>query len=103
MEGYLTASQSILENLLETQEFQHGQVDCGMESKTAFVWTKGRVELHAISTVYLQLAFVVLPGDAELDHTFRDGCYLEGCLVLWVLLEKTRVLESGGKLYANCQ
>jgi hypothetical protein len=68
----LTASESILEDLLEPQELQHGQVDSRVKSETALVWTKRRVELHAVSAIDLHLALVILPRNTELDHALRD-------------------------------
>lgn len=70
-----------------------------MESKPAFVWTQGRVELHPIATVDLDLVFVVFPDDTELDDSLRDGSDLEGGLVLGILLEERGVLESGDELW----
>lgn len=35
----LTSGQCILEDLLKTKEFQNGQIDTGVESETALVWT----------------------------------------------------------------
>lgn len=59
---------------------------------------KGGVELDAESAVDLEVAPVVLPGDAELDDAVGDGGDLEGGAVLGVLLEEGRVLEGAGKL-----
>lgn len=95
----LTASKSILEDLLETQELEDGQVDCWVQTKTTFVWTEGGVELDSVSTVDLDLVVVVFPDDTELDDAFWDGGDLEGFLVFWVLLEEGRVLEGGGQLW----
>lgn len=41
----LTSSKSILEDLLETQELENGQIDRWVKSETTLVWTKSRVEL----------------------------------------------------------
>jgi len=49
----LTSSQGILEDLLKAQEFENGEVDCGVESQASFVWTQGRVKLYAVSAVDL--------------------------------------------------
>ena len=72
----LTSSQSILEDLLKTEELEDGEIDSRMESQSAFVWAESRVELHAITAVDLDAALVVLPHDAELDYAFRDRNYL---------------------------
>jgi len=68
-----TASQCILENLLEAQELEYGKVDGGMEAETALVRSKRGVELDTVATVELNLAFVVFPGDTELDDTLGNG------------------------------
>ena len=73
--------------MLEAQELQDGQIDCGMESETTLVWAKGRIELNAISTVYLGLELVIFPDDAELDDPLRDRNDLESFLVFRVLFE----------------
>jgi hypothetical protein len=98
-EEKLTASKSILEDLLETQEFQDGQVDSGVQTETTLVWTESRVELNAVATVYLDLVLVVFPDNTELDDTFWDGGDLESFLVFGVLLEEGGVLKGGGQLW----
>jgi hypothetical protein len=69
-----------------------------MQSEATLVRTKCRVELDTVSAVYLDLSFVVLPCDAELDNSLWDGGNLESGLVFWVLLKKAGVFEGGGKL-----
>lgn len=69
-----------------------------MESKTALVWAQGRIELHTIATVHLDLILVVFPDDAELDDSLGDGSHLEGSLVLRVLLEEGGIFEGGDEL-----
>lgn len=44
------------------------------------------------------LAFVILPDNAELDHTLGDGHDLKGLAELGLLLEESGVLKSGGEL-----
>lgn len=95
----LTASKGILEDLLETQELEDGQVDGRVQAETALVGAESRVELHTVALVDLALALVVLPDDAELDDALGDGDNLEGLLVLWVLLEEGRGLQRGDELY----
>lgn len=85
--AHVEASEGILEDLLETQELEDGQVDCGVESQTTFVGAQGRVELHAVTLVDDALALVILPHDAELDDALGDRDDLKGLLVLGVLLE----------------
>ena len=89
-----TACQSILEDLLEAQEFQDRQIYCGVESKTPLVGAQGRIELYTVSAVDLELTLVIFPDNTELDDSFGDCGDLEGLLVFWVLLEEGRVLKS---------
>jgi hypothetical protein len=96
--GGLTASQGILEGLLKAQKLEDGEGHGGVEAQAALVGTESRVELHTISTVDLDFALVVFPGNAELDHTLGNGGDLEGGLVLGVLLEERAGLESAGNL-----
>jgi hypothetical protein len=73
--------------LLETQELEDGEIDAGVESETALVWTESGIELHAVSLVDLALALVILPDNAELDDALGDGGDLKSLLILGVLLE----------------
>ena len=95
----LTASEGILEDLLETEELENTEVDSGVEAETALVGTEGRVVLHTETTVDLDLALVVLPDDAELDDALGDGDDLESLLVFVVLGEEGGGLEGGDELY----
>jgi hypothetical protein len=70
-----------------------------VESETALVGAKGRVELHTVSPLDLALALVVLPDHAELDDALRDGDNLESLLVVGVLLEEGGGLEGGDELW----
>lgn len=92
--GILTASQSILEDLLKAQKFEDRQIHRGVKAKTSFVRTQGRVELHTISSIDLHLSLVVLPGYSKLNDSFGDGSDLEGGLVFRVLFEEGRVFEG---------
>lgn len=69
-----------------------------MEAKSSLIWAEGAVKLNSVAVVDLWLEVVVLPDNTELDDTLWNGDDLEGGLVLWVLLEKRRVLESGCEL-----
>lgn len=95
---HVEAGQGILEDLLETEELEDGQVHGGVETEATLVGAKSGVELDTESTVDLDLAFVILPDNAELDDTLGDGDDLEGLAVLGLLLEKSGVLEGGGEL-----
>ena len=86
--------QGILEDLLKAQELQHGQVHCGVESETALVRTKCRVELDSVAAVELKLSFVVFPDHAELNDSFWDGGHGESRFVFRVLLEERGVFKS---------
>ena len=63
--------QRILEDLLEGEELQDAEVDRGMKTQTAFVGADRAVHLDAEPAVHVQLALIVLPGDAEHDHALR--------------------------------
>ena len=47
------------------------EVNRRMETQAAFVGTDRAVHLNAEPAVYVQLALIVLPGDAEDDHALR--------------------------------
>lgn len=90
----LTSSQSILEDLLETQELEDAQVDCWVEAETTLVWTQSRVELDSVSAVQLELSLVIFPDDTELDDAFGNGDDLQCGLVFGLLLEESAVFEG---------
>jgi hypothetical protein len=60
-----------------------------MESKTTFVWAKGTVELKSKSAVDMNVALIVLPGDAKYNLPFRFDQSLKnpGLDVFRMLLE----------------
>jgi hypothetical protein len=93
-----TASESILEDLLEAQELEDGQVDSWVESESTLVGAEGRVELHTVSFVDLALALVILPDDTELDDAFGNGGNFESLFVLGVLLEERGRLKGRDEL-----
>jgi hypothetical protein len=72
-----------------------------MESQSSLVWAQGRVKLHTVSAVDLDLVLVIFPDDTELDDAFWDGDDLEGGLVLGLLLEEGAVFEGGDKLFVS--
>ena len=73
--------QGVFKNLFEPKELQDGQIDGRMEAQAAFVRADGRVELDTETAVYLYLAAVIHPGDAELNHALRLHKTLEqACL-----------------------
>ena len=59
-----------------------------METDTALVRADCAVHLHTISSVYLNLAFVIQPWDSEDDDSFRFYDSFENLLV-----DKVRVLH----------
>jgi hypothetical protein len=68
------SGQRILEDLLEPEKLDNREVDCGVETQSSFVWSKGAVELHAVATVDLHFAFVVHPRDLHsIGERFSDG------------------------------
>lgn len=83
-----TSCESILEDLLEAQELQNGEIDSWVESQTTLVWTKSRVELHAEAIVHLNLSLVVLPRHSELNDSLRNGGDLQSGLVLGMLVKE---------------
>lgn len=96
-----TSSQGILEDLLEAQELQDGEVHRGVEAKATLVGTQGGVELNAIALVDLDLALIIFPNDTELDDALRNGDHGKRLAVLGVLLEKSGVVEGGGELFVG--
>ena len=73
--------QGVLQDLLESKEFNDGQVDRRMEAKAALVGTDGGVELHAVAAVDTDLSAVIHPGNAEHDHTLRlREAFHQACL-----------------------
>jgi hypothetical protein len=69
-----------------------------VEPEATLVGTKSGVELDTVSTVDLDLAFIIFPDNTELDDTLRNGDDLKSLAELRLLLEKSGVLESGGEL-----
>src|SRR5690606_29011042 len=64
-------SECIFEDLLKPEELEHGKVHRGVKSEAAFVRADGRVELHAVSAVYVDVTFVIRPRYAEGDDALR--------------------------------
>lgn len=90
----LTACKGILEDLLESQELQNGEIDRGMESESSFVWSQSRVELHAVAPIDLHFSLVVLPDHTKLYYAFGNRGNLQSLLVFRVFREERGVLES---------
>ena len=82
--------QRIFEDLFESQEFEHAQIYGGVEAQAAFVGADDGVHLDAVAAVYLHLALVVHPGDAEHNHALGldDALQQAGFGVLRVFVQK---------------
>jgi hypothetical protein len=96
--AHVKAGQGILEDLLEAEELQDGQVNGRVETETTLVGAEGGVELDTETAVDLDLTLIILPDNAELNNALGDGDDLEGLAVLRLLLEKSGVLEGRGEL-----
>ena len=63
--------QAVLEDLLEAQELQHGDVNGLVETETTFVSAEGGVVLDTVAEVRLDFAIAVNPSHAEREDTIR--------------------------------
>ena len=63
--------QGVLEGLLEGEEFQHPQVDRGVEAQATFVRADGAVHLDTEAAIDLDLALIINPRDPEGNRAFR--------------------------------
>ncbi len=63
--------QAVLEDLLEAQELQHGDVNGLVETETTFVGAEGGVVLDTVAEVRLDFAIAVNPSHAEREDTIR--------------------------------
>ena len=81
--------EAVLEDLLESQELDDGDVYGRVKPESSLIGTDGRIELDAVSAVHLDLTLIVYPGNAEDDLALRLYQALEysGCLVLGVGLD----------------
>ena len=84
--------EGVLEDLLEAEELEDGGVHAGMEAEAALVRSDRVVELEAEAAVDLNLAGVVLPGDAEGELALRLHEALEDAVRL-----ELRVAVQGGR------
>src|SRR5690606_5748941 len=75
------AGERVLENLFETQELDDAQVNRRVKAHTALVGAESTVELDAKAPVDMDLALVVLPGDAKDDLSFGFTNALDNLLV----------------------
>ena len=79
----------VLENLLESQEFEDAEVHRGMEAQAAFVGADGAVHFDAKAAVDLDVASVIHPRNPEHDHAFRfdDAFHDPGLPIFRMLIE----------------
>ncbi len=63
--------QCIFKHLLKGQKFQNTEIDRRMKPQAALVGTDDAAHLNAIPAVDMNLAFVIHPGHAELNHPLR--------------------------------
>ena len=74
--------EGVLEDLLEGEELEDGEVDGGVEAEAALVGSDRAVELDAVAAVDVDLALVVGPRHTEDDralggdHALEDGVLL---------------------------
>jgi len=80
-------SEGILEDLLKSKEFDHPEIDCGMEAESTLVWAKGRGELDTVSAVHALDALVIHPGHTESNDTLRLSNRLHDGQVTLILLK----------------
>ena len=64
-------SERILKNLFKGEKLQDAGVDRRVESEAPFVRPEGAVHLDAKPAIYVDLALVVDPGNAELNQPLR--------------------------------
>ena len=81
------AGEAVFEDLLKAQEFQDGQVHCGVEPQAPLIGPNGGAELDPVAPVDPGAALVVDPGHPEADHPLRlhEGFDDAVCLVLRVV------------------
>ena len=63
--------QRILEDLLQTQEFDDAEIDRGMKAKSSLIGSDRRTVLHTVSVVHMDLSVIIYPRYAELDDSLR--------------------------------
>ena len=82
-------SQGILEHLLKAQELDDAQIYGWMEAQAALVRSNGTVELYAVTLVYMHLACIISPRNAEHYNALRlyDTLKNSRLLILRVLLQ----------------
>ena len=90
--------EGVLEDLLEAQELEDGEVHGRVQAQTTLVGPDGRVELDAVAAVDLDLALVIDPGHAEDDDALRLDEALEKGVLLVLGVRFKRGLQGGQDL-----
>ena len=76
--------EAVLEDLLETEELQDGEVHTRVQAQTTLVGADGAVELHAKRTIDLDLASIVNPRHTEGDDALGlDDALEKACLLVF--------------------
>ena len=83
----------ILEDLLEAEKLEDGEVDGGVEAQTALVWANGAVKLDAVASIDVGCPSVVHPRHAEGDDAFG----FDDSLQKGVVRELGVLLQDGNK------
>ena len=92
---------AVLEGLFKAKEFYYRFVYGGMEAQSAFIGTDCGVELCTIAAVYLNLAGIVNPRNAELYKALRFGNALQnGVLFNFGVLFNNRFQRSENLAYS---
>src|SRR5262249_60099428 len=61
----------VFKYLFEREKLDDAGTNGRMKTQTSFVRTERAIHLHAKAAVHLDLSFVVDPGNAKLNHSFR--------------------------------
>lgn len=72
----------------EDLQFQNGQVDTGVQSQASLVGSESRIVLYSVSSVDLEVAFVILPCNPELNDSLGNLNDVKSPSVLGVLGQK---------------
>jgi len=86
--SHVETSESVLEDLFESQELEDGKVDGRVKTKSSLVRTENGGELNTETGVDLASTLVIFPCDTESDDSLRDHENFESILVFRRLLEE---------------
>ena len=59
----------VLKDLLKAEELDDSEVNRRMQTDTALIGADSRIELYAVTCVYVDLTVIIDPRNAELDLT----------------------------------